>query len=81
MVASGSDAGCFTTSGGLEIAGRFIGPAQDGVAPAELYGVGATPSLSDLGGVDLSTQPTAGQVLKYDATSGKWKAGNDATGA
>lgn len=81
MVASGSDAGCFTTTGGLEIPGRFIGHAQDGVAPVELYGVGATPSLSDLGGVDLSTQPTAGQVLKYDATSGKWKAGNDATGA
>ena len=41
MVTDGACAGCFTTTGGLEIPGRFLGPACDGVAPAELYGDGA----------------------------------------
>lgn len=41
MVTSGDDVGCFATTGGLEIPGRFIGPASDGVAPVELYGNGA----------------------------------------
>ena len=41
MVTSGADVGCFATTGGLEIPGRFLGPAQDGVAPVELYGTGA----------------------------------------
>ncbi len=54
MIASGDDAGCFATDGGLEISGRFIGPAQDGVAPVELYGVGATSALSDLAGDDTT---------------------------
>ena len=40
MVTSGADVGCFATTGGLEIPGRFLGPAQDGVAPVELYGTG-----------------------------------------
>lgn len=39
MIVSGDDAGCFTTTGGVEIAGRFIGAANDGIAPIELYGV------------------------------------------
>jgi len=34
--------------------------------------------LSDLADVDLSTPATDGQVLKYDGTATKWKAGNDA---
>ena len=42
MVTDGADAGCFATVGGLEIPGRFLGPAQDGVAPVELYGTGAS---------------------------------------
>ena len=41
MVTDGADAGCFTTTGGVEVPGRFIGPASDGVAPVELYGTGA----------------------------------------
>lgn len=39
LIVSGDDAGCFTTTGGVEIAGRFIGAASDGIAPVELYGV------------------------------------------
>lgn len=35
--------------------------------------------LGDLTDVDLSTAATNGQVLKYDETATKWKAGNDAT--
>ncbi len=41
MVTDGADAGCFTTTGGLEVPGRFIGAASDGVAPVELYDTGA----------------------------------------
>lgn len=37
----------------------------------------ATTSLSDLTDVDLSTAATNGQVLKYNATSGKWEAADD----
>ena len=36
--------------------------------------------LGDIGDVDLSVAPSDGQVLKYDATSGNWKAANDLTG-
>lgn len=38
MVTSGDEAGCFTTEGGVTIPGRFIGAANNGVAPVELYG-------------------------------------------
>lgn len=38
LITDGEEAGCFATSGGVEIAGRFIGSACKGVAPVELYG-------------------------------------------
>lgn len=79
LLTSGNDVGCFTTTGGLTIPGRFIGPASNGVAPVELYGVDA--SLSGMSDIDLSTAPTNGQVLKYSGTDGKWKPGADATGS
>ena len=41
LIAEGTDVGCFATSGGVEIAGRFIGSASRGVAPVELYGIDA----------------------------------------
>lgn len=39
LVVSGDDAGCFTTTGGVKLAGRFIGAADNGIAPVELDGV------------------------------------------
>lgn len=39
LIVDGDDAGCFATTGGVTIAGRFIGEASDGLAPIELYGV------------------------------------------
>lgn len=39
MVVDGDDAGCFSTSTGEQITGRFIGSADNGIAPVELYGV------------------------------------------
>ncbi len=39
MIVDGDEAGCFATTGGVEIPGRFIGAAYDGVAPVELYGI------------------------------------------
>lgn len=44
LLTSGNDAGCFTTTGGVAIPGRFIGPASNGVAPVELYGIDSTTS-------------------------------------
>ena len=41
LIVEGDDAGCFATSGGVALAGRFIGSACNGVAPIELYGVDA----------------------------------------
>lgn len=41
LIVSGTDAGRFATAGGVEIAGRFIGKANGGIAPVELYGVDA----------------------------------------
>lgn len=52
IVEEGADAGLFATEGGEEIAGRFLGPVNNGIAPAELYGVtvtsggGSSPDLS-----------------------------------
>ena len=39
LIVDGADAGCFNTSGGKKIPGRFIGVASNGVAPVELYGI------------------------------------------
>lgn len=39
LVISGDDVGCFATTGGVKLAGRFIGSANNGLAPIELYGV------------------------------------------
>lgn len=38
LVVDGTDAGRFTTTGGVTIAGRFLGAADNGVAPAEIDG-------------------------------------------
>lgn len=38
LIVDGDDAGCFATTGGVEVPGRFIGAASNGVAPIELYG-------------------------------------------
>lgn len=90
LIVDGDEAGCFDTTGGVAIAGRFIGGPSNGVAPVELYGVDAAASsgsdttevaLSDLTDVDLTVPATEGQVLKYNASESKWKPGNDATGA
>jgi len=39
MAVDGNEVGCFSTEGGVTIPGRFIGPASNGVAPVELYGI------------------------------------------
>lgn len=39
LITDGDEAGCFATSGGVELAGRFIGSACKGLAPIELYGI------------------------------------------
>lgn len=41
MIVEGDEAGCFATTGGVALAGRFIGSAQDGLAPVELFGTDA----------------------------------------
>ena len=38
LIVEGDDAGCFATTGGIEVPGRFIGAAYNGLAPVELYG-------------------------------------------
>ena len=86
VVESGADAGLFATSKGVEVGGRFIGPSEDGLAPAELTGVAPAASsspaktiskLSDLSDVEGTDSPSANQVLKYQG--GKWKPGEDST--
>jgi hypothetical protein len=47
MVVMGDEAGCFTTEGGVTIAGRFIGSAQDGLAPVELFGTDVASGSDD----------------------------------
>ncbi len=37
MITEGNDAGCFTNTGGVALAGRFIGSAHNGLAPVELH--------------------------------------------
>ena len=37
-------------------------------------------SMADLGDVDLTVAPADGQVLKWEQSSGSWKAANDLTG-
>ena len=44
LLVDGDEAGCFATAGGIEIPGRFIGPANNGIAPVELDGVAAKPA-------------------------------------
>ena len=39
MATDGDEAGFFSNTGGVELAGRFIGAANNGLAPIELYGV------------------------------------------
>ena len=39
MAIDGDEAGFFSNTGGVELAGRFIGAADNGLAPIELYGV------------------------------------------
>lgn len=46
MVNDGAEAGCFNTAGGLTIPGRFIGTADNGVAPVELYGIDPAPAAA-----------------------------------
>lgn len=68
VVESGEDAGLFATSKGIEVGGRFIGPSEDGLAPAELTGV--APSG---GGADMSQYQkkiTATGILKGDGNGG-----------
>lgn len=48
MITDGNEAGFFATEGGVEIPGRFIGAACNGLAPVELFGV--TPAASSEGG-------------------------------
>lgn len=85
LIVSGDDAGCFGTTGGITVPGRFIGPASNGLAPVELFGCvageasGGATALSDLTDVDLTTAATEGQVLKYNASESKWEPGNDNT--
>ena len=47
LLTSGDDVGCFSTTGGLTVPGRFIGPASNGVAPVELYGTGGAAAAAD----------------------------------
>ena len=47
LLTSGDDVGCFSTTGGLTIPGRFIGPASNGVAPVELYGIDGAAAAAD----------------------------------
>lgn len=39
MIVEGAEAGFFAKEGGIAIPGRFIGTANNGLAPVELYGV------------------------------------------
>lgn len=50
LITDGDEAGCFATSGGVELAGRFIGAVCRGVAPVELYGVEVAAAASDANG-------------------------------
>lgn len=38
LIVEDADAGLFATEGGEEIPGRFLGAADNGIAPVELYG-------------------------------------------
>jgi hypothetical protein len=50
--------------------------------PGVVSGVGTTINeLNDVGDVDLSVNPTDGQVLKYNASISKWVAGDDLNSA
>lgn len=42
LIVEGNEAGCFAKAGGIALPGRFIGTANNGLAPVELYGVPAT---------------------------------------
>lgn len=65
MIVDGDEAGCFSNEGGMEIPGRFIGAACNGLAPVELYGVpaaGSTEGGSDEGGSGEGGQGGSGQT-------------------
>lgn len=47
LVVSGDDIGKFATTGGVKLAGRFIGKAEGGIAPVELDGVDVVPETTD----------------------------------
>lgn len=47
LITDGEEAGYFSTTGGIEIAGRFIGTATNGVAPIELYGIDSVSAASN----------------------------------
>lgn len=72
--------GTYPNLGGLVIPSGYIGVLKYNgqwvaeTIPAGGGGAGAT-SLGGLSDVDLTTAPTNGQSLVYDATLGKWKAG------
>ena len=52
MIVEGAEAGFFAKEGGIAIPGRFIGAANNGLAPVELYGV---PAASGADGHAAST--------------------------
>ena len=59
LIVDGNDAGCFATTGGVEVPGRFIGEASNGVAPIELYGNASAVTAEAAAVVDES-KPVAG---------------------
>ena len=88
LVISGNDAGCFTNTSGetaIAVNGRFLGGADGGAAPVELYNSAATSAapatnmaLSNLTDVD-TTGVEDGKVLKYVGADSMWKPGTDET--
>ena len=50
LIVEGDDAGCFANEGGVDIAGRFIGAANCGIAPVELHGVDVAAASTTTGG-------------------------------
>lgn len=84
LVISGTDAGCFTEDAedGIPVKGRFLS-AVDGstqIAMVELFNQSQVEAnIANIGGIDLSTPATDGQVLKYDGASETWKPAADET--
>lgn len=59
LIVSGADAGKFATSGGVTIAGRFIGKADNGLAPVELFGTDSA-AASSASGASTTSAETSG---------------------